>query len=756
MTQPLIAQALAEGRAVLFEHELYALLAEQGLAVPRHRFLPADLPLTEAALADFAGGPAVLKIVSPRIVHKSDVGGVRMLPSVAVQTLGEAMWAMRSGLPAGQRGGVRGFLLVERVAFEPALGGQWLIGLRATEAFGAVATVGFGGTAAEALDGALRPERATALWLPDRTAAADLKRKLAANFCFAWATGAVRGVPPLAAADAQQAQLERFVLALAAVRAEVLAAGAELALVECNPVVRAADGRFLPLDARAALGPPPVAPLPVPAAGVHAALHPQSVAIVGASPRGNVGHTIVACLVQAGFRKERIYPIRADGAPIAGVPAVASLDALPGPVDLLVLAIAAAGVPALLDEVFARDAARAVLLIPGGMGETEGGAGIEREVRALLAAHAARPNRPVLLGNNSLGLVSRPDHVDTLFIPATKLPRPQTAGAHVALISQSGAFMVTRTNRLPLLNPAYLVSLGNQVDLGLADTLETLAADPAVTTFALYVEGFKAGDGLRTLRLVRELTAAGRDVIAYKAGRSTLGEKAAAGHTAALAGDYRVAATLLRDAGALIAESFEDFLDAIRLSAALRAKTVAGRRVGLLSNAGYESVGMADALGMAGGGLCAAEFSPETDARLRAALAEGGILPLVNVLNPLDLTPMANDATHAACLEALLADPGVDLAIAGVVPLTARLKTLPAGLDPRDVFDARGGYAERVARQNAQSPKPLVVVVDGGPHYDPLAQQLEAAGLPVFRSADRAVRLTAAYVAARLAAAAAP
>jgi len=119
------------------------------------------------------------------------------------------------------------------------------------------------------------------------------------------------------------------------------------------------------------------------------------------------------------------------------------------------------------------------------------------------------------------------------------------------------------------------------------------------------------------------------------------------------------------------------------------------------------------------------------------------------VKNPLDLTPMADDAVHVACMRAMLDDPGVDLAVFGNVPLTSRVQSLPRGVSEQDVFDAPEGYANLAIQLFRETDKPFVVVIDAGRLYDPMADHIQRGGVPVFRSGDRAVRLLGRYLRGR-------
>jgi acyl-CoA synthetase (NDP forming) len=299
-------------------------------------------------------------------------------------------------------------------------------------------------------------------------------------------------------------------------------------------------------------------------------------------------------------------------------------------------------------------------------------------------------------------------------------------------------------SRLADLDPVYAVSYGNQMDLSLGDYLEALLGDTGVDTVACYVEGFADLDGLKTARLARALTGAGRRVILYKAGRSAEGQSASAGHTASIAGDYETCRQVLPEAGVELAETFEDFENRVRLARALGPESAPRGRapqVAVVSNAGFECVGIADNLAKASDGrLELARLGDLTRETLRRAFVEGRLDSLVDVKNPLDLTPMATDAVWGVCVQALLADPAVDAAIVSIVPLTAAMQTLPAGPGHKEDLTAPTAICAQLAALRAASSTPFICAVDSGVLYDPLVRTLEAAGIPVFRYADEATR----------------
>jgi acyl-CoA synthetase (NDP forming) len=344
-------------------------------------------------------------------------------------------------------------------------------------------------------------------------------------------------------------------------------------------------------------------------------------------------------------------------------------------------------------------------------------------------------------------VISHPGRYDTMFIPDSKLPKSRgVRDRKLCFLSQSGAFIISNISRMPWLDPAYALSIGNQIDLTAGDLLSYIKDDPEIEVFAVYMEGFKRLDGLAFAGAVRETVALGKDVVFYKAGRTSEGRSATAGHTASVAGDYAVCETALVQAGAMVASDFNEFSDLLRLALLLRGKRVSSNRLAAVSNAGYESVGMADSIRGEKAELRIVRFTESCAESMRRILAEYRLDGLVDVKNPLDVTPMASDAAYAALVAAALEDDAVDAVVAGIVPLTPAMQTLPAADGrPESILDPQS-IATLLPQIAAASDKPLVAVIDSGALFDPLAEALQHGGLPVFRAADRAVRALARWI----------
>lgn len=736
--------AQRDGRDVVLETEGLEVLAALGLLAPAHVFVTDAGQVDAGRLSPLPGSRVVVKVISPQILHKSDVGGVAIVDRAA-EDVAAAITDMQRRL--GTRG-VAGYTINEFIPYPPALGREILVGLRWTDDIGPVVTVGAGGIHTEFLAKTFQPGRNVAMLSPSLADPAAVTAALRGVAAVHLATQPMRGQPPPVGIDA----ITHLATAFLELGRRL---GDRIAECEVNPFAIASDGRLVALDVlitlrRAATAAGPAAR---PIAKLARLLQPRSVAIMGVSDRMNPGHIIVNNLLRQGFDREGIYIVKAGSAAIEGCRCVPDIESLPERVDLFVLCIDAARASAALVEIIEREKAESVVLIPGGLEEKAGSEAIVARMRAALDRARRSPwGGPLINGGNCLGIRSVPGRYDTTFIPEHKLPAPKGAPSRLAIISQSGAFAVSKASKLSTVNPKYSVTVGNQMDLTIGDYLTYLKDDAEIDVFAVYVEGFRPLDGLRFLEAAREITGTGRTVILYRAGRTPAGAKASASHTASIAGDYAVMRALATGAGIVVADSLEDFEDLVILFCRLGRCTVSGWRLAAVSNAGFECVAIADNLGC----FTLPAFGAETGQRLKGIFARSRIDQVVDVHNPLDLTPMTGDEAYVQVVETLLQDDGADAVVVGVVPLTAALNTLSPGDRHGEDLARPGGVVSRLVALRHGEGKPWVAVVDAGDIYDSMARALQAGGIPTFRSADRALRLFNAFCAARLRAAEAP
>ncbi|MBS1843055.1 MAG: acetate--CoA ligase family protein [Actinobacteria bacterium] len=385
-------------------------------------------------------------------------------------------------------------------------------------------------------------------------------------------------------------------------------------------------------------------------------LRPRSVAVVGANDRpGSYGDVILRNLAAAGF-EGAIWGVNPKREEVHGRPCVASVAELPEPVDAVVVAIPAAACAPVIVEAGERGCGGAIV-IAAGFGETAAGRPLEAE---LLEA-AARTGLPVC-GPNGNGVVSVAARAPLWGDSVERLtPGP------VAVITQSGNFGVNALGSDRGVGFHTVVSTGNGAVLEPGDWLEALAATEGVGSIALMLES--DGDGGR-LTSALALCAERRVAVAVlKVGSSEGGARAAGAHTGALAGDQRVFAALLKEAGAAIAREPSELLELARALAVPDARPRRRGGLAILTCSGGDSGVAADLAEERG--LELPDLSPGT----RERLAE--ILPsAATVANPLDYTSMLWD-DHEALAEigaAVSSDPGIDQLLL--------LFDQPRGLDP--------------------------------------------------------------------------
>ncbi len=775
----LFQQVQTDNRSFLFEHEVYELVRLSGSeTVPKHIFIPKGTRLEPELFQDVPGEKIVLKIVSPYITHKSDIGGVRIVPKDPEHLL-SAVRRMLYEVPEnyatqmarfpeyappvyrGLKGeallsavarDIRGVLLCQYMPITSEFGSELLLSLRRSREFGMIISAGLGGTDTELYAASLRKGQAVVAASTAMTDGDTFFRLFQDTISYKVLAGKTRGHARIVTDEQLQECFAAFIAlgnAFSVVNDQTPFVIEEL---EFNPFAFT-DYLMVPLDGLCRFSTEHASPVPRPVNKIKKLLHPQSIGVIGVSAKEmNVGRIILNNILVNGFEASRLRVIHPSAQQIDGVTSIPSLDVLEDKLDLLIVAVNAQQVPVLLEQVLDGDRVNSVILVPGGIGEVYGSEQQSRQIRdAIQQAHLRPDGGPIFLGANSLGILSHPGHYDSMFIPETLLPKHRGDYArHSALISQSGGYLITRMSNMPLLDPAYGIAIGNQFDLTISDMVNALNSNDDMHIFAVYVEGFNDLDGLEFARSVRDAVLRGKEVIFYKAGRTPEGKTATSGHTASIAGDYMVCESCVQQAGAMVAHTFTEFNGLLALAEALHGKNIGGNRLAAISNAGYEAVGMADNIEGDDYKLELVPLAGATRETIARTLRQANLEELVNVKNPLDLTPMADEAVYDDVTRVLLEDHSVDLVMLGITPLTPMIQGLDKGRGALDFLTAEQGIVGRLATLSADYNKPLVVVIDSGAFFDYLAEAFQQSGVPVFRSADRAMRTLGRYVQGRL------
>lgn len=434
---------------------------------------------------------------------------------------------------------------------------------------------------------------------------------------------------------------------------------------------------------------------------------PRSIAVIGASRRpGTIGWLIVDNLLRHRF-EGTVYPVNPGARSIHSIPAWRSVREIPGPVDLAVIAVPKGSVLDVVEECGAKGVP-AVVVISAGFRET-GAEGAERE-RALV--QRVRELGMRLVGPNCMGVLSTAPEVS---MNATFAPTMPPAGG-VSFLSQSGALGITILDYAAEYGIGIrdFISVGNKPDVSGNDVLEFWEADPGTKVILMYLETF--GNPRHFTRIARRVTRR-KPMIVVKSGRSLAGARAASSHTGSLSGQDQAAEALLAQCGILRATTVEEVFDLAMAFGSL--PLPAGNRVGILTNAGGPGIILADACEAEG--LNVVDFTPETVARLREIFPEEA-----SVRNPVDMIASATPETYRAALEIVLADPGLDAAIAAFVP--------PLGVRQEDVA------AAIVAASRTRPDRPVLAVLMGREGLPAGRAELQAAGIPAYIFPESATR----------------
>jgi acyl-CoA synthetase (NDP forming)/GNAT superfamily N-acetyltransferase len=376
---------------------------------------------------------------------------------------------------------------------------------------------------------------------------------------------------------------------------------------------------------------------------------PRTVAVIGAGRRpGGIGHEILRNINEGGFTGSA-FAVNPHAGAVAGVLSYPNIGAVPGHVDLAVIAVPARQVPAVVADC-ARAGVHGAVVVTSGLAEV-GGEGVALQRQAVLDA---RRSGMRIVGPNCLGIANTDPEIrlNATFAPVQPLP-----GA-LALASQSGAVgiaILDEANRSGI-GLSEFVSLGNKSDVSGNDLLLYWWRHPKTRAIALYLESL--GNPRKFARLARQV---GREkpVLVVKSGRSPAGLRAGASHTAAAASSETVVNALFAQSGVIRLDTIGELLDVARVL--VDQPLPAGKRVGIVGNAGGAGVLAADSA--AAVGLDVPQLSHETHETLRVLLPDAPGLG-----NPIDLGAGASPESLRRAVEALAGSSEVDSI---VVVLTA-------------------------------------------------------------------------------------
>jgi acetyltransferase len=428
-------------------------------------------------------------------------------------------------------------------------------------------------------------------------------------------------------------------------------------------------------------------------------LHPERIAIVGATPKPGFASNIQAGLVRCGYVGE-ILPISPRYEEVQGRKAYPTISAVPGSVDLAIVVVPSHLVPEVLDDC-ERAGVGAVNIITSGFGEKqEDNTGAERQG----AIHEfARRTGIRVVGPNCLGNISVPRQMT-----GSSGPYPVLTRGPISLALQSG--LIAYSIILPLhdrgVGFSYIVTLGNEADVDVADCIRYYAEDDETRVIGCFVEQIRDADKfLAAAELAAERN---KPIVMLKIGRSEAGRKSALAHTGSLVGSDGIADAVMRQYGINRVYNLDQLNEALVVfhskklpkGPGIASAFVSGGAAGLTSDLGADC------------GLDFPTLTPETAAKLDAVIPAFG-----TVGNPLDYTGQAAQQPEIleGCLSALAEDPQVHTVIYG--------QAFPSMVD---IGDQRGAVLTKMVEQYPDKVWLVMALVHG-----PLKESGSATIVPV-------------------------
>ncbi len=418
-----------------------------------------------------------------------------------------------------------------------------------------------------------------------------------------------------------------------------------------------------------------------PNANMRALLRPDSVAVVGASPKASTGGRLLDSLLSSGFRGA-VYPVNPNYTEMRGKPCYPSLKALPEVPDCVVVALPVTSVLPVIEEAAAAGVPSGVVVAEGfADGDTAEGRRRQLELQRLADANGMAITGPCCMGLASLQY----GFANSYFaIPDDAVP------GGVSLICQSGGLTsaVTELGASRNVGFNYIVSSGNEAVVEMGDYIEYFADDPETRVIACIMEGAK--DGAK-LRRVLASTTRKKPVVVLKLGRTESGRRATVAHTGTLAGQQEAYAALFHETGVSLVDSIDELVETAGLF--IHAPRPAGGNVVFLTISGGATALISDVNGTVG--LQCRTLSAATNSRLQEILEVDR--PFGNPIDTVGMPRAARGTNLTAVLDTLLDDDEVDL-----VGLALSMK--------RETGPGQQHLLDQLAARSRTTPKPIFVL----------------------------------------------
>lgn len=629
------------------------------------------------------GFPLVMKVVSPQILHKTDVGGVK----VGLDNVNDVKKTFKDmyGRLSKKKGvEVKGILLEKMVP----KGVELIVGIQNDPQFGPVIMVGLGGIMTEVMkDVAFR-------MLPISTS--DAKSMLSELKGSALLKG-FRGSESI---DTNM---------VAKMLVQIGKLGVENAdyinSIDFNPVVVYPKSHFV-VDAKIILNNEikknSISKAKPNIESMETFFTPESVALVGASATpGKIGNSVLVALGKQDY-KGKVYPINPKQESILGIKCYPSLDAINEKVDLVVVCIDLAECGPIM-KICANKGIHNVVIVSGGGKELGGDrAAMEAEVKELSLKHKIR-----VIGPNCIGMFNAANRLDCAFQGQERMVRSKLG--NVAFFSQSGTMGISMLESADVFGLSKMISFGNRSDVDEADMIWYAANDPQTKVIGLYVEGF--GDGRKFINTAkRVMKEQKKPIVIWKSGRSEAGAKQAASHTGSLGGSNAIIMGAFKQAGIISVDSYQELVGVLK--ALTWQPPAKGNRVAMTSNGAGPMIGGIDQLERLG--LTIGKLSPELLKKMKERFPP--TVPIHNG-NPADVGGGANADDYRFVIQQFLDEKNIDIA-------------MPWFVFQDDPLEET--IVEYLAELSKKKQKPILAGGNGGPYTEKMTKLIEANNVPVY------------------------
>ncbi|MEJ2193534.1 MAG: acetate--CoA ligase family protein [Ignavibacteriaceae bacterium] len=463
------------------EVECYSVLNKYGIRLPRYSFITS---ITKTFHSSFDHGEdIVLKGVVDNIWHKSDQNLLKFstFSNSEIKKTYKQFYSINL-----VKKDWKGLLICERINYaDLSLPSELLVSIRRDNSCGNVITLGFGGLytelwSAEFLNSVLH-------FFPDLYSETTALKQLEDSLLFKILLGKIRQGTKLTT----QKNIKNFLSSIWRLSKNLVKE--KISFIEINPLVISKDGRFVALDA--------VGKFETPNSvynnhidriskdELKELFNPQRIAIAGVSSNKKAFANIVLDhLKKSKIEQKNIVILKPGAEEFEEIKCIAAISELKDPVDILILSLPAPTALEVIKQIYQTNKVKIIQLVSGGIGDSADHDDYKNQLLEIIRVNKHK-DRPLIIGPNALGILLAPQKLNTLFIPENKLRINFDPDSNIGLISQSGAFFITRISKMPSLSVRFGMCVGNQLDLSATIILRAMLNDNAIEVVGLYLEG---------------------------------------------------------------------------------------------------------------------------------------------------------------------------------------------------------------------------------------------------------------------------